>query len=104
MVVPVATLTVGYPSPEAKDDIKAERLPLSAIVHSEKYSDYTPADITAAYAGKEQLEVNRQFVKDNGKQSLAQVFTDVRYPQSTSDTYSRLLRDFIAAQGYAFPE
>ena len=38
LVVPVITLTVGYP---AEDGVDVGRLPLEAVVHNGKYSDYT---------------------------------------------------------------
>ena len=54
-VVPVVTVTVGYPDgmPE-----QVERLPLEAVVHQEVYTDYTPASIDALYHDMEELEGN----------------------------------------------
>ena len=104
MVVPIITLSVGYPSEQALNEVKAERLPINSIIHNEQYADYSENDISKYYAEKEQLEVNKQFIKDNNKQTLAQVFTDVRYPQSTSETFSRLFYDFIESQGFTFPK
>lgn len=104
MVVPVVTLTVGYPAPEAQSQPAAERLPLSAVVHSEVYHDYDDDAIKAIYSSKESLPANRQFVIDNGVDSLAQVFTDVRYPGDSARTFSRLYYDFIASQGFPFPD
>jgi len=73
------TVTVGYPDgmPE-----QVERLPLGAVVHQEVYTDYTSASIDALYHDKEELEVNKQFVRENDKKTLAQVFTDVRITES----------------------
>lgn len=97
LVVPVATLTVGYPElmPE-----QVERLPIEAIIHHETYKDYSEDDIRRHYAEKEALPVNRRFVEENGKQSLAQVFTDVRYTKKDNEHYSRIWADFIAQQGF----
>lgn len=96
-VVPITTLTVGYPDgmPE-----QVERLPLEACVHYEQYKDYTADDIARLYAEKEQLPANRRFVEENGKQTLAQVFTDVRYTKKDNEYFSRIWRDFIATQGF----
>ena len=82
LVFPLTTITVGYP-----DGIPAQvdRLPLEAAVHDEKYHDYTPEEIDKLYAYKESLPENKQFIEENKKETLAQVFTDVRYTiESTS--------------------
>ena len=49
-VVPLVSLTVGYPKGEAP---LSDRLPLEAIVHDEKYRQYTPEQIREIYAGQE---------------------------------------------------
>ncbi len=96
-VVPITTLTVGYPAliPE-----QVERLPLEAIVHHERYNDYSVADIQRLYAAKEALPANKRFVEENNKETLAQVFTDVRYTRSDNEYFSRVWADFIAKQGF----
>ena len=53
------------------------------IVHEEFYHDYTPQDIDRLYAYKESLPENKQFILENNKETLAQVFTDVRYTKKT---------------------
>lgn len=97
LVVPVTTLTVGYPDglPE-----QVERLPIEACIHHEVYGDYSEEDIRSLYAEKEQLPANRRFVEENAKQTLAQVFTDVRYKKSDNEYFSQVWRDFIAKQGF----
>lgn len=93
LVIPVGTLTLGWPAecPPATD-----RLPLEAIVHDETYHDPSPADIDRFYALKESLPESLQAIRENGKQTLAQVFTDVRYTREAmeqfSDTYLAALR------------
>lgn len=96
-VVPVATLTLGWPaeSPEMVD-----RLPLQAVVHNEKYSDYTAESINDIYFSKESRADSKQFIEENGKENLAQVFTDVRYKKSDNETFSKLLLDVIRKQGF----
>lgn len=96
-VVPVTTLTVGYPADEPE---QVERLPLEALVHRECYHDYTPDDIRRLYAEKESLPANRQFVAENRKETLAQVFTDVRYTKEDNEYFSRVWHDFIVSQGF----
>ena len=41
-----------------------------------------------------------KFVEENGKQSLAQVFTDVRYPKTNNEFFSKVYYDFIESQGF----
>ncbi|MCF0159482.1 MAG: NADPH-dependent oxidoreductase, partial [Bacteroidaceae bacterium] len=90
LVFPVATITVGYPDecPQQSD-----RLPLRAIVHQEKYEDYSAERIDECYACKESLPENRHFVEINRKETLAQVFTDLRYTRKDNEAMSEgLLR------------
>ena len=96
-VVPVTTITIGYPdeTPEQVD-----RLPLDAVVHYEMYQDYTPEDIDRIYSEKENLEVNKEFVKENNKESLAQVFTDVRYKKADNEHFSQVLMNVLKNQGF----
>ncbi len=96
-VVPVVTLTVGYPEGDAPI---SDRLPVDAIIHQERYADYDDARIREAYAYKESLPESMQFVKENDKESLAQVFTDVRYTREANEHFSRLYHDFIESKGF----
>lgn len=99
LVVPIVTVTVGYPA-EMPD--LAERLPLEAIVHQETYTDYTPESINALFHDKEELEVNRQFVRENDKETLAQVFTDVRYTRKNNEYFSEVLLKVLKDQGFIY--
>jgi len=96
-VIPITTLTIGYPEvvPELTD-----RLPLDAIVHLEEYQDYSADGIKKIYDFKEKLESSRKFVEENGKENLAQVYTDVRYKSSDSQFFSNKLRKMLVDQGF----
>lgn len=96
-VVPIITVTVGYPAliPE-----QVERLPLNAVIHRETYKDYTPANIRELYREKEELPINRQYVKENNKETLAQVFTDVRYTKASNEAFSEVLLKVLKDQGF----
>jgi len=96
-VVPVATVTLGYPdeSPELTD-----RLPLEAVVHKETYKDYTAEDIDKYYAEKESMPLYKGFIAENNKQTLAQVFTDVRYSQKNNEHFSNVLLKVLKEQGF----
>lgn len=99
-VVPVTTLTLGYPAAEGVD---CGRLPVSSVLHRERYTDYTAEQIKDIYAEKEAREDSRGFVAENGKSSLAQVFTDVRYTRAANEAFSKVYFDFIRSRGYGMP-
>ncbi len=96
-VVPVATVTLGWP---ADDPGQPERLPLEAVVHHETYHDYTPEDIDRLYKEKEELPANKQFTAENNKETLAQVFTDVRYTKENNEHFSKVFLDVLKKQGF----
>jgi nitroreductase len=98
LVVPVTTVTVGYPAEPLPG--QPERLPLAAIVHQEHYENYTESAIDALYRDKEALEANRRFVEENGKETLAQVFTDVRYSRRNNEFFSGEFLKVIKSQGF----
>ena len=98
LVVPVTTVTVGYPASPLPE--QPERLPLAAIVHRERYADWTEAAIEALYEDKEALESNRRFVEENGKETLAQVFTDVRYSRAHNVFFSGEFLTVLKSQGF----
>ena len=98
LVVPIVTVTVGYPVMPLPEQV--ERLPLAAVVHQEAYVDYTPDMIDELYGEKEALEVNKQFVKENNQETLAQVFTDVRYTKKNNEYFSEVLLKFLKEQGF----
>jgi hypothetical protein len=98
-VVPITALTIGYPEsvPELTD-----RLPFDAVVHYEEYTDFTDSEIVELYKDKESLETSRKFVTENGKENLAQVYTEVRYKKEDSDFFSKKLMEFLTVQGFRF--
>lgn len=97
LVFPITTITVGYPD---EYPAQVDRLPLKAIVHQEKYHDYTPQSIDELYAYKESLLENRQFIKENQKETLAQVFTDIRYTQKDNESMSANILKTLKEQGF----
>lgn len=97
LVFPVATLTVGWP---AEEPPLSDRLPVESFVHSETYHDPTPEDIDRFYTAKEALEVNREFVRINHKETLAQIFTDIRYTRKDNEALSTTLSEALRRQGF----
>lgn len=96
-VVPVTTVTLGYPIDTPQ---KADRLPLDGVVHREVYTDYSDEEIKKIYAFKEQIPENVGFIKENGKETLAQVFTDVRYKKQDNIAFSKVLLNVLKNQGF----
>ncbi len=97
LVFPITTITVGWPAEQPE---QTDRLPLEAIVHEEVYHDYSESDIDRLYAYKESLPANQQFVRENGKETLAQVFTEVRYTKKDSEAMSEKLWQVMKQQGF----
>ena len=97
LVMPVATITLGWPD---EHPAQPDRLPVDSLVHDETYCDYTPDRIDRFYAEKENLEANRHFVELNGKETLAQVFTDLRYTKRDNEAMSAGLLDALRQQGF----
>lgn len=97
LVMPVATLTVGWP---AENPPLTDRLPLEAIVHKETYKDYTADDIDRYYAHKENLEENKHFCEINKKETLAQIFTDIRYTKKDCEAMSEGLLEALKRQKF----
>ena len=97
LVMPVATITLGWP---AENPPLSDRLPLGSFIHQETYRDYTSALIDKFYGPKEALEENRQFVSINHKETLAQVFTDIRYTKKDNEALSSGFMDALKQQGF----
>ncbi|MDR0790515.1 MAG: nitroreductase family protein [Bacteroidales bacterium] len=96
-VVPVTTITIGYPS---ENPPLTERLPMKAVVHNETYKDYSQADIEDIYGEFEQLETSKQYVKENDQENLAQVFTNCRYKKEDNLAFGQSYLEFIKEQGF----
>ncbi len=96
-VVPVTTVTLGWP---AEEPGQVDRLPLEAVIHNEYYHDYTSEIIEKYYREKEGRADSVQFILENNKETLAQVFTDVRYKKSDNTYFSRTLLQVLKEQGF----
>lgn len=96
-VVPITTLVIGY---HDENPPLTDRLPLEAIVHHEKYSDYTETQINEFYKTKEALPENLEFVKANALENLAQVFTQKRYTKKDNVFFSQQFLKAIENQGF----
>jgi nitroreductase len=97
LVVPVTTLVVGYSDEEPP---LTDRLPLEGVIHQETYKDYTREDIDRIYAEKEALEETKKLLEINGKETLAQIFTDNRYTKEDNLFFSKEFLKVIEQQGF----
>ena len=97
LVMPVATITLGWPD---ENPSLTDRLPLDAVIHSETYTDYTPELIDRYYAAKEALPENQEFLKINNKETLAQIFTDIRYTKKDNEAMSATMLEALKHQGF----
>lgn len=97
LTFPVTTIAIGYPDeiPESVD-----RIPLKSVLHYEKYHDYTEEQLNDIFRLKENLESSKEFVKENGKETLAQVFTDIRYKKADNEFFSDKMIEVLKEQGF----
>jgi len=96
-VVPVTAVTLGYP---AENPGLTDRLPLEAIWHKEKYARPSDKDIEGYYSEKESLASSQQFIKENQLDTLAQVFTEIRYKKPDNIAFSNRLLEVLKKQGF----
>lgn len=96
-VIPITSISMGYP--DLVPDI-TDRLPLNSVVHFEEYDDYSDDRIYAVYSEKESLESSKQFIQENGKENLAQVYAEVRYKSADNRYFSEKLSKMLIDQGF----
>lgn len=96
-VVPITTLTIGYPD---ETPGLTDRLPIEAVVHNETYKDYSKEDIDKLYKEKESMALTQQLLKENNKETLAQIFTDNRYTKKDNIHFSKAFLNVIEKQGF----
>lgn len=96
-VVPVTTLVVGYPDEEPG---LTDRLPVEAVIHNEKYKDYTNEDIDNYYEEKESLPLTKELLEINKTETLAQIFTQNRYTKKDNVLFSQKFLEVIKNQGF----
>lgn len=97
LVMPVATITLGWPDENPAPTL---RLPISAIRHDEVYHAHTLESIDRDYQETESDPTNQSFVNLNHTETLAQVFTDIRYTASDCVAMSKTLRQALVQQGF----
>ncbi len=96
-VVPVTTVVVGYPN-EAPP--LTDRLPLRAVVHNEKYNDYSVDEIEELYREKENLPLTKKLIEENELENLAKIFTQKRYTKKDNLHFSVELLKVLEKAGF----
>lgn len=97
LVMPVATITLGWP---AEEGMVSDRLPVNAIIHNEEYKPYNAESINEYYDYKESLPENKHFIEVNNTETLAQIFTDIRYKGEDCVAISQELVAVLKKQGF----
>lgn len=96
-VIPITTIVVGYPEIVPP---KTDRLPVEAVVHSERYEHPTDAQIEEFYAPTEASEQTAELLKANGLSNLAQIFTERRYKKTDNEAISASYMEVLKKQGF----
>lgn len=97
LTVPVACLALGWPDGEG---VETERMPIEAFVHEEEYRADSDEEVLRLFKSKEEYPANKGFVEENGKDNLAQVFAEVRYPRAMNEEFSVKLTDYLRKTGF----
>ncbi len=96
-VIPITTIVVGYPD---ESPALTDRLPLEAVIHYERYTEYTAAEIDELWAEREESDAMKSIVEQNGEENLAQVFTRHRYRGEDNLAISRTYFELLKEQGF----
>ncbi|MFI3281580.1 MAG: nitroreductase family protein [Rikenellaceae bacterium] len=96
-VIPITAIALGYPD---ENPPLTDRLPLSAVVHYEKYGHYTPEHIDAAWAEREASPETEVLLAENNLPNLAQIFTKNRYTAKDNVTFSKSYFALLESQGF----
>lgn len=96
-VIPVTTMVMGYPDEQPP---LTDRLPLEAVVHYQKYTDPTSAEIEELWAEREASPQTARLIEENGLPNLARIFTDRRYTAADSIAFSKSYFETLVEQGF----
>lgn len=96
-VLPVTTIVLGYPD---EKPALTDRLPQDAVVHFEQYNDYTEAEIDELWAEREESELTKKLLEENGLPNLARIFTERRYVKEDNLAISRAYLALLKERGF----
>lgn len=96
-VVPVTTIVMGYPA--SKTNLTG-RLPLEAVVHRDKYSDYDDGRLEVLWAERESEPETLELLEQNELPNLARIFTERRYKGEDNLAISRSYFEHLKKKGF----
>ena len=96
-VVPVTCITIGY---AAENPPLTDRLPLEAVVHVEKYHNYSVENINRLYSEKENLDLTKKLLEENQLDNLAKVFTQKRYTKKDNEYFAERFLEYLKEQEF----
>lgn len=97
LVIPVASLAIGFPQEEGEDTL---RLSTEAILHNETYKNFSEEEIEGLYKVHDLNPENQPFIRENGKDNLAQVFAEIRYPRDLNEKISSSFLDLLKKKDF----
>ena len=96
-VVPVTSIVLGYPD---ENPPLTDRLPVEAVIHADKYRDYSSGDIDRFWRGREASEETVRLLAENNLPNLARIFTDRRYKIDDNIAFSGKYLETLKKQGF----
>lgn len=97
LVFPAASLAIGWP---AETPEQCERLDTDAIMFTDTYPELSDDEILEQFRSKEEFPANAGFAAENGKENLAQVFAEIRYPRNVNEPVSEAMLRHLQAAGF----
>ena len=77
-----------------------KQLEVDFVVNRPPYRVYIQSAFHMPTPEKEQLPQNKHFVEINHKETLAQIFTDIRYTRRDNEALSATFLDALRQQGF----
>lgn len=96
-VIPVTTIVMGYPDEEPG---LTDRLPLEAVVHNQKYHEYSEDEIDKLWSEKEASAETKRLLEINDLPNLARIFTEKRYTGKDNVIFSEKYMEALRKQGF----
>jgi hypothetical protein len=104
-VVAITSIVMGWPD---EDPSLRDRLPLSGLVHYERYHDHTDDEVKQTYrdrdkAGWDRYMSNarlREMVEASDVKNLAQLYTTLKYTPDAHEQQSASLLAYLRKQGF----
>lgn len=97
LVVPVASVSIGVADEEGEE---TKRLPSEGYVFYEKYRDRDGEEVQEIFKVHSDNPENEKFIKESGKENLAQVFSEVRYPKEMNEKLSQNFIELLKEKGF----